>query len=43
MDINLEDGFLQNVHDTAGGAITDYRLSFYGLCPDCMQAESSAE
>ena len=43
MDINLEDGFLQNVHDTAGGAITDYRLSFYGLCPECMQAESSAE
>ena len=43
MDINLEDGFLQNVHDTAGGAITDYRLSFYGLCPDCMQAANAAE
>ena len=43
MDINLEDGFLQNVHDTAGGAITDYRLSFYGLCPDCMQAADAAE
>ena len=43
MDINLEDEFLQNVHSTAGSVITDYRLSFYGLCPDCMQAEASAE
>ena len=43
MDINLEDGFLQSVHDTAGGKITDYRLSFYGLCPECMQAASAAE
>ena len=43
MDINLEDGFLQSVHDTAGGKITDYRLSFYGLCPECMQAAKAAE
>ena len=43
MDVSLEDGFLQNVHDTAGGKITDYRLSFYGLCPECMQAASAAE
>ena len=43
MEINLGDDFLQDVHETAGGSITDYRLSFYGLCPDCMQAESSAE
>ena len=42
IDINLEDGFLQSVHDTAGGKITDYRLSFYGLCPECMQAASAA-
>ena len=25
------------------GNITDYRLSFYGLCPDCMQAANAAE
>ena len=43
MDINLGDDFLQNVHTCAGGKITDYRLSFYGLCPSCMQAEASAQ
>ena len=43
MDINLDNAFLQNVHQRAGGNITDYRLSFYGLCPNCMQAEQSAE
>ena len=34
---------LMDINNTAGSVITDYRLSFYGLCPDCMQAESSAE
>ena len=42
-EVNLSDDFLQNVHRSAGGDITDYRLSFYGLCPDCKKAESSAE
>lgn len=41
-EINLSDDFLQNVHETAGGSVTDYRLSFYGLCPDCIKAERSA-
>ncbi len=41
-EISLSDDFLQNVHQTAGGSITDYRLSFYGLCPDCTHAETSA-
>ena len=43
MDINLENHFLQDVHRKAGGTITDYRLSFYGLCPDCMKAADAAE
>lgn len=41
-EINLTDDFLQDVHQRAGGSITDYRLSFYGLCPDCIEAERSA-
>ena len=42
-EIQLDDEFLQNVHSRAGGKITDYRLSFYGLCPECMKAETSAD
>jgi len=42
MDVNLEDDFLQKVHNTAGGRITDYRLSVYGLCTECMKADTSA-
>ena len=39
MDINLDDDFLQDVHQKAGGTVTDYRLRFYGLCPHCIKAK----